>query len=687
MLTKQLFKPASIVVVGASNDVEKPGGKVLKNLIDNGFGGKLFAMNPKETSVQSIACVNDINLLPAVDLAIIAIAAKYIPDTMETLARDKGVRAFIVLSAGFSEVGAEGKALEEKIAEIADKYEASLIGPNCIGVMTPEYPGVFAGPIPVLKPHGVDFVTGSGATAVFVLETAIPMGIPFASLFSVGNSAQIGVEEILEYWDETYEPGISSNVKMIYVEQIDKPSKFLKHTSSLIKKGCRIVGVKSGTTEAGSRAASSHTGALAGSDTAVDALFRKAGIVRCNGREELAYVAGIFLHKRFEGKRIAIVTHAGGPGVMLTDALSKNGIETPKIEGKAADELLAKLFHGSSVANPIDFLATGNAQQLKIILETIDTEFENIDGTVVIFGSTGLFDNTSVYKVLDEKIRTCRKPILAVMPSVIQSAEAMDYFKSLGRIYFQDEVVLGVQLAKVININQPFPSEIEVTIDNDEVERIVNKCGDGWLQPSSVNALLKAAGIPVASEATATTLDEALKSAMSIGFPVVMKVVGPVHKSDVGGVLLSIDSIEAVEAGFEHLMKISGAEAVLIQKMLPKDALELYAGAVREQKFGSVVLCGLGGIFIEVLKDTASGLAPIGNDEALSMIRSLRSYKLIQGVRGRMGANEKKFAEIICRLSALAAIAPDIAEMDLNPLLAFNDEIVAVDARVRIMKR
>jgi acetyltransferase len=684
MLTNELLNPNSIVIVGASNDVEKPGGKVLKNVLDGKYDGALYAVNPKEDTVQGIKCFKDVTELPQCDLAILAIASKYIPATMRELTKNKGTKGFIILSAGFSEIGEDGAKLEREIVEIANEAGAGIIGPNCIGVLTPRYNGVFAGPIPKLQHGGIDFVTGSGATAVFILECAIPMGLTFASLYSVGNSAQLGVEEVLKYWDETFDPATSSKVKMIYLEKVDKPDLFLKHASSLIRKGCKIAAIKSGSTDAGSRAASSHTGALAGSDSAVDALFRKAGVARCYSREELVYVCAAYSHKELTGKNIAVITHAGGPGVMATDALAKNNMNVPHIEGPAAEELLTKLFHGSSVANPIDFIATGTAEQLGIILDYVDNKFDNIDGSIVIFGTTGLFNVTEVYKTLHEKMNTCKKPIFPVLPSPVQAAEETEYFKSLGRCFFPDEVNIANAIGKIYHADKPEAEISTPSVDTKKIRATIDSCENGYISPKAIQDLLDAAGIARAKEIEVSSVNDAVAFVKEIGFPVVMKVVGPLHKSDVGGVSLNVNSVEKTEAEFERLMKIKDAKAVLIQNML--SGREIFVGAKYEPKFGHIVLCGLGGIFIEVLKDVSSMLTPISKTEAAKMIRSLKSYKLIQGVRGQEGVNEDMFADAIQRVSALLEAAPEIQEMDLNPLLGKSDSIVAVDARIRIEK-
>ncbi|MCK4662837.1 MAG: acetate--CoA ligase family protein [Bacteroidales bacterium] len=685
MINQQLLNPKSIVIVGGSNNIQKPGGKVLKNLIDGNFKGKLYVTNLKEDEVQGIKSYKDTRELPEVDLAILAIAAKFCPQTIEILTKQKNTRAFIILSAGFSEENEEGAKLEKQVVDIINNVNGCLIGPNCIGVLNQSYNGVFTTPIPKLDPEGCDFISGSGATAVFIIEAGMPKGLTFSGVYSVGNSAQMGVEEVLKYLDENFDPKTSSKVKLLYVESIDKPEMLLKHASSLIRKGCKIAAIKSGGSEAGSRAASSHTGALASSDLAVDTLFKKAGIVRCYGRDELTTVASVFMHKELKGKNIAVITHAGGPAVMLTDSLSNGGLDVPHIEGNEAEELLEQLFPGSSVANPIDFLATGTAEQLGTIIDFCDKKFNNIDAMVIVFGSPGLFDVYDVYDVLDEKMKSCKKPIYPVLPSIINAKNEIEHFLAKGRINFPDEVVLGNALTKVFNTLQPAPKEIKLPdINTSKIREVVDNSENGYLSPEDVQVLLDAAAIPRAGEAVVTTKEDSIAKALELGLPVVMKVVGPVHKSDVGGVVLNVKNQEAVEKEFERIIKIKDTTAILMQPML--SGTELFIGAKKEPKFGHMVLCGLGGIFIEVLKDVNAGLAPLSKNEALNMIRNLKAYGIIKGARGQEGVNEEMFADIIIKVSALVKAAPEIFEMDINPLLGKKDKVIAVDARIRIEK-
>ncbi|MCK9450896.1 MAG: acetate--CoA ligase family protein [Bacteroidales bacterium] len=685
MINKALTHPRSIVVVGASNDIQKPGGKVLKNILDGGFEGGLYVMNPKETSIQGIKSYSSNKDMPNVDLAVIAIAAKYIPDLVDALIADNNTRAFIIISAGFSEESEAGKLLEDRIVASINKVNGALIGPNCVGILTPHHHSIFIEPIPKLNPKGCDFITGSGATACFIMEAGIPKGLSFANVYSVGNSAQMGVEEILQNMDETFDAEKDSTVKLLYIETISNPQKLLKHARSLIQKGCKIAAIKAGSSEAGSRAASSHTGALASSDTAVDALFRKAGIVRCYGREELISVASVFMHPEMQGKRIAIITHAGGPAVMLTDALSEGGLEIPTISGEKAELLKEKLFPGSSVANPIDFLATGTAEQLGIIIDACDKDFDDIDAIVVIFGTPGLVEIFDVYEVLHQKMNSIKKPLFPVLPSTLTAAKEVEFFLSKGRVNFPDEVNLGRALSKVYKTAKPAgKAETLTDIDTETIRRTIESCESGYLSPEQVSRLLDAAGISRAGEAVAKTREEAIAAASKLGFPLVMKVIGPVHKSDVGGVVLGIKTEEQVRSEFDRMIKIKDTTSILMQPML--QGTELFAGASKEGNFGHLIFFGLGGIFIEVLKDVASTLAPLSADEAKNMIQSIKSYPIIHGVRGQAGINEEKLRDILVRLSALLTAAPEIAEMDMNPLLGNAKDVVAVDARIRIEK-
>ena len=694
MINQQLLNPQSIVVIGGSNNVHKPGGSIVRNLISGGYNGTLHIVNPKEDEVQGIKAFHDAREIPPTELAILVVAARFCPDYVELLAKEKQTRAFIIISAGFGEETKAGAELEQRILDTCEQYGAALIGPNCIGLLNRNHHSVFTLPIPNLHPSGADFVSGSGATAVFILESAVIKGLQFNSVWSIGNGKQIGIEDVLQYMDEHFDPETDSKVKLLYIENISNPDKLLFHAGSLIRKGCRIAAIKAGSSESGSRAASSHTGAIASSDSAVEALFRKAGIVRCYSREELTTVGCIFTLPPLKGKNFAIVTHAGGPGVMLTDALSKGGLSVPKIESEAAEELKTKLFPGSSVANPIDILATGTAEQLGIAIDYCENHFDNIDAIAVIYGTPGLTQLYEAYDVLDKKIRACHKPIFPVLPSLHTAGPEVAEFLAKGHVNFSDEVTLATALSQIMRTPQPASPELELYgVDVPKIREIIYRetnrlkfegITSGYLAPDTVRELLSCAGIPLVPEMVSMSKEELTAFAGKVGYPVVAKVVGPVHKSDVGGVALNIRTPEHLALEFDRMMQIPDATGVMVQKMLK--GTELFIGAKYETRFGHVVLCGLGGIFVEVLKDVSSGLAPLSYAEAYSMIHSLRGYKILKGTRGQQGINEQKYAEIIVRLSTLLRFATEIKEMDINPLLADGSDIIAVDARILIEK-
>lgn len=686
MINRQLLQPESIVVIGGSNNTHKPGGAVVRNLISGGYKGTLRIVNPKEDEVQGIKVFHDVKEIPPTELAILVVAAKYCPDYVEMLARDKEVRAFIIISAGFGEETKAGAALEQRILDTCERYDAALIGPNCIGLLNAWHHSVFTKPIPQLNPRGVDFISGSGATAVFILESAVIKGLQFNSVWSIGNGKQIGIEDVLQYMDENFDPEKDSKVKLLYIENIANPDKLLFHASSLIKKGCRIAAIKAGSSESGSRAASSHTGAIASSDSAVEALFRKAGIVRCFSREELTTVGCIFTLPPLTGKNFAIVTHAGGPGVMLTDALSKGGLQVPPLSGPVADELKAQLFPGASTANPIDILATGTPEHLGIAIDYCENKFDNIDAIMVIFGTPGLVQLYEAYDVLHKKILECKKPVFPILPSLHTAGPEVEEFLKKGHVNFSDEVTLATALTQIMRTPRPASTEIELFgVDVPRIREIISGINDnGYISPDKVHDLLSCAGIPMVPEMVSDNKDELIAFAQKVGYPVVAKVVGPVHKSDVGGVALNVRTDKHLALEFDRMMQIPDATAVMVQKMIK--GTELFIGAKYEPRFGHIVLCGLGGIFVEVLKDVSSGLAPLSYDEAFSMIHSLRGYKIIKGTRGQAGINEKRYAEIIVRLSTLLRFATEIKEMDINPLLADEKNVIAVDARILVEK-
>ncbi|MBC8452634.1 MAG: acetate--CoA ligase family protein [Spirochaetes bacterium] len=687
MINASIFTPKSLVIVGASKDPSKIGGRILYNIIQNAYSGKLFGINPKEKSIMGIPCPALEDLLDC-ELAIICVPAEYTEYYVTELASKHGVKGFIILSAGFSEMGEAGAVLQNRILELVNTYGCSLIGPNCTGVLTQTYAGIFAGPIPSLDPAGCDFVSGSGAAAAFTVEQGILHGLPFSQIITVGNSAQIGVEEILEHWDGEFDRQKSSRVKLIYIETIKNPMKFLRHASSLVQKGCSIAALKAGNSSAGQRAASSHTGALSNPAKSVEALFRKAGIINCSSREELVATAAFCLLGKPAGKKIGIVTHAGGPGVILTDILSANGFQVPEFSGLIFEDLKKQLYPGSSVKNPIDFLATGNADQLRLILQTL-RKTQLVDAVAVIFGSPGLTSVEPVYTALEQEMRCSNIPIYPVFPSIITAGKEMEDFSNKSHYpFFLDEAVLG----KVMQNEKPAASHLDITEENskiisniaEEVRPLLESIPNGYLAPEICTKLLTIAGIATAREVVTQSLGEILDFTAKSEVPAALKSIGLLHKSDSGGVSLNLREKDEITREFRRLMNIKGTTYIQAQDMVR--GTELFIGAVHEPGFGHMIFCGLGGIFIEVLQDTVSMLVPVSLQEAKIMIQQLQGYPLFTGVRGQKGLNSELFAHYITSISHLVLAVPEIVELDINPLIADETSITAVDARIKIMR-
>ncbi len=686
MIYNQLINPKSIVVVGASDNILKPGGSVLHNIISGTFDKELYVVNSRGGTIQGVKAYESIEKIPQTDLAIISIPANQCLPTVDYLANNKGVKAFIVFSAGFSEESEEGAIREKELVEIVNKAGSVMIGPNCSGFFNTKHQSIFfTRPVPNLDLHGVDIISSSGGTITYIIESAMRIGLRFNSAWSIGNAAQVGIEDILEYLDNEFDPENSPKIKLLYLEKIADPDRFLQHSSSLINKGCKIAAIKSGSSSSGSRAASSHTGAIASSDSAVEALFRKAGIIRCYSREELANVAAVLTLKKLNGRNLAIITQAGGPAVILTDALSKGNIDVPEMNKELATELKKHLLPGAAVSNPIDIIGTGTGEHMAICIDFCEKYFKEIDGIAVIYGNPGVSNVAEAYEILDQKIKSCKLPIYPILPSVIAAMQEMDNFVKRGHVNFTDEYALANALSKVVSWTPPSVGKIEdVPVDIPRIRSIIDKAPNGYVDSNIVKQLFDAAGIPQVEELVSAGKEEIIAFAERIGFPVVAKCVGPVHKSDVGGVVLNIHSANHLALEFDRLMKIPETTSVMIQPML--SGQELFIGAKYEPTYGHIVLCGLGGIFVEILKDVASGLAPLSFHEASSMVQSLKAYKIIKGTRGQKGLNEQLFVEIIVRLSVMLRFTPEIKEMDINPLLANEEKVIAVDARIRVEK-
>ncbi len=685
-----LFRPRSIAIVGASSDLLKPGGRVFKNILEHGYAGILLPVNPKALEILGVPVFQSIADLPETpDLAIVAIPAALVPAAVTELA-NHGTGATIILTSGFGEKDVAGKALEEKMRQIADTAGMAMIGPNCSGFLTTAYKGKFAGIIPKLPGGAVDFISGSGATVDYVMECGEGRGLSFGTVINLGNSAQMGVEDLVQLYDDNY-GSHCARILMLYMEAVKKPDLLLRHARNLAKKGCILVGIKSGATAAGSRAAASHTGAMATSDTAVQALFDKADIIRVTGREALVDVACALraIGGRLPGKRIAIVTDAGGPGVMLADEVARGGLELVPLSEATRTKLGKILPPESSIINPIDALPSRTAEQMEAILQVLgENERGRIDAIAVLTGDSGLSDNAAIYQAIAVAMRQSPVPILPMLSSLTSCREKIDDFTRGGNVFFPDEVALGRALALVADHAVPAEEPAIPSFPPEYNKEAIGQAlfgGHGTLDPQAVRRVLLAAGFRLPEEIAAKDSCHLAENCRCLGFPLAMKVIGPLHKTDVGGVRLGIKNLDEAMTAWSALMAIPETRGVLLQPMI--GGLEVILGASRDGHFGHLVMFGLGGIHTEVLKDVRFALAPLSKAEAQRLINGIRGRALLDGVRGTVGMDTAVLSDYLVRLGRLVTDFPEICEIDLNPVKGFGDHLLAVDARIIMEKR
>lgn len=678
-----LFKPRSIVVVGASNDEFKPGGRVTKNIKEYGYKGDLWPVNPKSNTIMGLPAYPSIEALPGnPDLAIIAIPSAGVRSALESLAA-KGTNAVIILTAGFGEKDEKGKAEERRFLEIAGKVNMGIVGPNCSGFMTTSYAGKFTGIMPKLEKKTIDIVSGSGATVDYLMEQATFRGLSFSNVVNMGNSIQLCVEDVIEMLDKNYGPD-SAPIMIVYMESLKKPEKLLIHARSLTQKGCTLVGVKSGVTAAGEKAAASHTGAMATDDKAVQALFDKAGIIRVKSKMELIDVTCALTAAKgpLKGKKACVITDAGGPGVMLSDELSRQGLELTRFRENTRKRLSELLPPEASYANPIDCLPSRTGDLIKKIFTILEEEEKgNIDVIAVITGNSGMSDNWEIYQEIVNGMNKCPIPIIPVLSSATTCEGLIARVRNQGKFYFQDEVPIGYALGKIVN--RPLIFEPEEGIGNynrDKIRAVLESEKSEALSAGGVREMLNAAGFLLPLQREIFKRKDFAAACAGISFPLALKVIGPMHKSDLGGVKTGIQNQSDADNAWDNLMAITGAEGVMIQKMI--SGTEVIMGAVRQKGYGHMVMFGLGGIYTEVLKDISFSLAPLAMGESERMIRGLRSFPIIEGVRGQRGLSIEILSEYLVRLGRLVMDFPQIREIDLNPVKGFGEDLYVVDARI-----
>ncbi len=687
-MLESLFRPKSAAVIGASSKELSIGNRVIKNLIDFGFKGEIYPINPKADEIRGIKAYKSIMDCPdGIDVVHMVIPAKFVPQAMEDCGK-KGVKNVIINSGGFSEIGPEGEALEKAFLVTAKKYGIRVMGPNCQGVINTDsdvrsYTN-FTFTMP--DPGFISIVALSGGVAEVIHQAFSQMGVGTRIYASNGNACDVTIPDIIRYLGDDD----GTRVIVTYVEGLRDATTFQKVAKEVAAKK-PILAMKAGRTMEGAKAAASHTGGLAKEDIATDLIFKRAGILSFRDEGELIQAAVAFASQPIpKGNRVGIITNTGGPAVIATDVMVGAGLILPPLSDKTREVLTETLFPEASVNNPIDVLATGPAAHYRACLDAMMAD-DNFDSVYVNFVTPFFVDNESIAREIVAVSNQQIKPIVCnLMTDRRQWTEVVKILQDGGVPCFALPGEAARAMTALVRYNEIRNREIgEVQAFNDVDKAAGTKildeakaAGKSSLSAEAVYSILEAYKIPVADWRMAATADEAEKAAAEIGYPVVIKADAEsiVHKSDMGGVAVDLADGAAVKAAIEKMQQnfSAGDLRFFIQKYLP-GGLELIMGAKAEEGLGHVVMFGLGGIYVEIMKDVVFNLTPVSSGEAKEMLASIKGSALLEGVRGQKGVDQAKLIEIIQRLSQLLTDLPAIQEMDLNPLMAFEDQVFAVE--------
>jgi acetyl coenzyme A synthetase (ADP forming)-like protein len=685
---KAFFEPGSIAVVGAGRKRGGIGAEVFHNLVSAGFQGVVYPVNENARVVGSVSAYPRVTDIPGeVDLAIVVVPAEDAAAVVDDCVK-KGVHGIVVISAGFGETGAEGRAREATLLEKVRDAGVRMIGPNCMGIINTDPAVVLNGTFsPVYPPEGrVAMSTQSGALGLAILDYARRLNLGISTFVSVGNKADVSSNDLIQYWAE--DP--RTDVILLYLESFGNPRKFSR-IAKRIARSKPIVVVKSGRSRAGARAASSHTGALASTDTVVGALFRQAGIIRTDTFEELFDVANLLAHQPVPGgSRVAILTNAGGPGILAADACEAHGLELPMLADATITELRSFLPSTASVANPVDMIASASPDHFLRATRALLAD-ENVDSLIVIFIPPLVTDPEAVAAAIVEGTSNANgKPVLA---NFMSAKGAPGILSSIPSYEFPESAASALAKVTAYGEWRRKPSGTVPTFDDirvDEAKAVVETAlarGGGWLSPLEIGELFRAAGIPVAKSRLVSNIDDVLTSARRIGFPVALKATGPaiIHKTEVGGVALNLSDETAVRRAYDGMSARLGNDltGVIVQEMVA-GGVEVVVGATLDQTFGPLVLYGSGGILVELLNDVAFRINPLTDTDVRDMLNEVKGTALLRGYRGSPPADEAALSETILRVSALLEICPQIQEMDANPVKVLESGAIVVDARVRV---
>jgi acetyl coenzyme A synthetase (ADP forming)-like protein len=686
---RPFFEPRVVAVIGANRERGRIGSEVLRNLRETGFTGTVVPVHPGVAEIDGLKTYRRVTDVPlAIDLAIIVVPAARVLEVVDDCIA-KGVKALVIISSGFGETGGAGKELESALVDRIRRAGIRLIGPNCMGIInTDDRIKLNATFSPVSPPDGrVAFSTQSGALGVAILDYVCALNLGISSFASIGNKADVSGNDLIQYWAE--DP--RTDVILLYLESFGNPRKF-GEIARRVGRRKPIVAVKAGRSTAGAKAASSHTGARATSDALVDMLLRQAGVIRTHTLEELFDVAVLLANQPVPaGRRVAILTNAGGPAILAADACAANGLDLPALRAETVEALRSFLPPAASAVNPVDMIASAGADDYLRAIKLLLAD-PNVDSLLVIFIPPLLTAAEQVAAAITEAAEGSAKPVLATFMGEHGSIR----LSRVPSYMFPESAAVALARATQYGdwVRRP-PSEPPVMpgFDRDNARAIVASAldsGGGWMSPPEAQALMKACGIDVPDATFARSADEAARAASAIGFPVVLKAIGSslLHKTDVGGVRLGLGSEQSVREAFADLSLglADRLDGVLVQRMV-RGGVEMVIGALNDASFGPVVMAGTGGIFVELVGDTVFRMCPIADPDAAEMINEMKGRTLLRGYRGAPPVDESALRAMLLRVSQLADACPEIQEMDINPVIVLPAGAVAADVRVRIGPR
>lgn len=688
---KNFFNPRSIAVIGASRDSHKLGYGVVRNLRQYHYRGQVYPVNPAAGEILDYRCYPDIPSLPKpVDLAVVIVPAKYVIDSVVQCG-EHGIQSVVVVSGGFSEAGPEGRQREAELKAAAQRYGMRILGPNCIGVIDTHTPVNTTFVVGMPRSGDIAFVSQSGAVVAAVIDWALGAGVGFSRMVSLGNCADVNETELLA--EMVSDP--QSRVITGYLEGVAVGRTFIQVASAAARKK-PVVMLKVGTGQAGARAVASHTGALAGSSEAYQAAFRKAGVLRARSLEELFdWARALAWQPLPKGNRVAVLTNAGGPGILAVDALEAAGLELAPLTPNTREYLASRCPPYASVLNPVDILAGSGPGTYARALDALLAD-ETVDAAVVIQAPQDWFYPTSLAEVIGEVAAGSKKPVLACIMGLASTADALDILhrRRIPNFSFPSRVAstLAAMLARQRWLEKPPASPVEpFPVDREKAQVALAGAGSSLLNGRETALLLQAYGLSIPADGLATSAAEAAALANGIGYPVALKVVSPdiTHKSDIGGVLVGLTGESAVMDGFEQIVSAvrgsrpdAAVEGVMVQQMIPAGQ-EVIVGWKRDSQFGPLMLVGSGGAEVELVKDVAVGIAPLGRGEAEEMLDSTLAGRRLAGWRGAPPADRETVIDALLRLSQMSLEHPEIAELDVNPLrvLPAGQGAFAVDGR------